>query len=175
MLRTFISDACPCFLTQNTCRQRFPILPCANKTTIKSILLHAVLLYYLYFWLECLQMKGFSGREKKNSYSYNPQCTLWWTLHKSNLCSAGGDSLAVKCETKQISRGTGSLWWWNALLIETTECRETRWIMTWWKTHSVTKKPGRLAEGHLATIHVKRQTRTHAKKTAHINTSALHA
>lgn len=62
---------------------------------------------------------------------YDPQCTLWWTLDKSHLCSAGGDSLSVKWKTKQISHRTGNLWWWNSPHLETTECRKKQRIVTW--------------------------------------------
>lgn len=41
--------------------------------------------------------------------------------------------MSVKCETKQISHETGSLWWWDATLVKIIEFRWTRWIMTRWR------------------------------------------
>lgn len=120
----FISNAFSWHLMHDTWTEISNSLLCQITTKMCLIAYNAVK-WSISDW-NIFRWKVLGGEKKRH-----PWCTLWWTLHKSHLSSAGGDSVSVRCDTKQISHGTGSLWWWKALLIETTECRKTRWIMTW--------------------------------------------
>lgn len=115
--------------------------------------------------------KGWESKEKNES-SYSPHCTLWWTLHKSHLCSAGGDSLLVKRKTK-----TNISWDRKPLMMKCSSHRKQlsagrhgRIMTSERGTHSITRgeRGGGLAQSHLAAITCKQTnalTRVHTWRT----------
>ena len=106
--------------------------------------------------------------KKKNDSSCSPHCTLWWTLHKSHLCSAGGDLLLVKRKTK-----TNISWDRKPLMMKCSSHREQlsagrhgRIMTSERETHSITRgeRGGGLSQSHLAAITCKQTnalTRVH--------------
>lgn len=107
--------------------------------------------------------------EKINKCSYNPQCTLWWTLHKSHLCCAGGDLLSVKWKNK-----TNISWDRKPLMMKFSQkqVNAERQKKSELGGNTLDNGRRRLKEVPLSTSprHVIRQTHTRKQKSQHTTT-----
>ena len=140
----------------DTCGQGYLIDCCAKHTAKKKKSVGALTACHAAeISLEYFQIKGVKGEKvKKNTtffFFYSPHCTLWWTLHKSHLCSAGGDSLLVRGNTE-----TNISWDRKPLMMKCSSHRKQmsagRHGELWHRRENALDNGGGLAPSHLAAV-----------------------
>lgn len=144
-----------------------------QQTTKKVFSLHAVLLNYLYIWLEYFQMKGWRGKKKKKFLFF--QSTMLSLMNSTQISSL---LCRWRLAVSEVWNKTNISWDRKPLMMKCSSHRNN-----WMQKDTVNcdmventldNERGRLAESHLAPIHVNRQMRTHKRNNTYsIYTSTL--